>query len=84
MEPSVTVLLVGFVGAGASCLFLGYLNSIAGFTSNDLSVQLLGWMMLAFLLLMACVTILGGLEWKTFEAKGLFKRLESDRETSTP
>jgi len=75
-EPAVAVLLLGFVGAGASCLCLFFLNSVVGLTSNDVSVQVAGWVMLAFLLIMAFVPVLG-FEWNS--AKHILKPLEAER-----
>jgi len=75
MEPVFVVLLMGFAGAGASCLILAYLNSIV-LTSADLTVQIFGWVMLASLLIMGIVPLFR-LELTT--AKRILKPLESDR-----
>ena len=78
-EPSVAVLLLGFIGAGVSCLVLYYLNSVAGLTSNDMPVQVLGWAMFAFLLIMACVPMTLGMGFELRSAKQILKPLETER-----
>ena len=75
-EPTVAILLVSFIGAGTSCLVLFYLNSAAGFTSNDLSVQVLGWLMFAFLIVLGCVSIF---QFEFKSAKQILKPLETER-----
>jgi hypothetical protein len=77
-EPAIVILLIGFLGAGVSCLVLFYLNSFAGLTSNDLAVQVFGWGMLVFLLIMACVPLFR-FELKSLDAKRILKPLEADR-----
>jgi CDP-diglyceride synthetase len=76
VEPDVEGLLLGFIGAGVSCLALFYLNSIVGLNTNDLPVQVFGWAMLIFLLIMACVPIMG-LELRS--AKRIMTPLEAER-----
>lgn len=76
VEADVAGLLLGFIGAGVSCLVLFYLNVVVGLNSNDLPVQAFGWGMLVFLLIMACVPIMG-LELRS--AKRIMAPLEAER-----
>ena len=75
LEPTIAVLLFGFVGAGVSCLVLLYFNSIT-LTSSDLSVQIFGWVMFASLLLMGVMPVL---RIELTSAKRILKPLEGDR-----
>jgi len=75
MEPVFAILLIGFAGAGASCLILYYLNSIV-LTSADLSVQIFGWVMFVSLLVMGFVPLF---RLELSAAKRILKPLETER-----